>query len=213
MPQYKVKMTSGTSGPLNPAYMDFTVRAASSSAQQAQMLVYSVACLNVFAEEAVTVAGMEERTTIGTGPWLPVSFPVAEYEAARAEASTVLGGGAIPSLSDYASATVGHTAGASSGRGDSVCVNTRASSGGKNGRGRHFIPFLCRQTVDSTGLLNPAASVYIENAYRLLFKGVGSLGDIVDTDPAVYSKVTDTNYGINVVSVQQIPSRLRSRTK
>ena len=213
MPQYRVKLTSGTSGPLNPAYMDFTVRVASSSQQQSQVLVYAAACLNVFGENATTIAGMEERTTIGSGPYLPVTFPVTEYAGTVAEASTVLGGGSIPSLAAYAGANLGGTGATSAGRGDSVCVNTRASSGGKNGRGRHFIPFLARQSIDTTGLLNASASLYIENAYRLLFKGVGALAVIVDTDPAVRSTVLGTNFGINIVTVQQIPSHLRSRTK
>lgn len=213
MPQYKVQLNSAVSGPLNPAYMDFTVRATSSDQQQAQVLCYAAACLGSMSEQDTTIGGMVERTTIGSGPWIPVPFPTALYASTRTEANTALGSALIKALTDYGQATLGPTSATSSGRGDSVCVNTRASTGGRHGRGRHFIPFANRDTVLTDGLLNPLATVYVENAYRLLFKGVGAGATIVDLDPAVWSPTTTTNYGIDIVQVNQIPSRLRSRTK
>jgi len=213
MGQYKVQMISGVSGPLNPAYMDFNVRVASSSQQQSQILAYTALCLGIFSEEAVVISGMDYRATAGSGPYSPVTFPATEYAATRTAANTAIGTALIKPMTAYSSNNMGPVSASSSGRGDSVCVNTRATSGGKHGRGRHFVPFANRDTVLTNGLLNAAATTVLEAGYRLLLQGIGASAPIVDTDPAVWSPTTTTNYGVSYVQVNLIPSRLRSRTK
>jgi hypothetical protein len=211
-----VEMQSAVSGPLNPAVCDFSFEYAGSTLSQeeinAQVLLYVAGGLGVFAEESVSITGCTLKAP-WDGPGIPQEFPAAEYAAGRAALNTALGSGIIKALSAYGVEPLGPVTATSSGRGDSVCVNTRASTAGAHGRGRHFLPFANRDTVGTDGLLNPASCAYVERLYRACFMNGESIPTFGTLHPKVVARATGVASDINVVQVNRIPSRLRSRTK
>jgi CO dehydrogenase/acetyl-CoA synthase alpha subunit len=103
----------------------------------------------------------------------------------------------------------------SSGRGDSVCVNTVTGMGGRHGVGRHFLPFLTRDAIGFDGLIDVGYKSQVETNYGTCFlgQGAGSPPAIGDAAPIVFSPTTNAEYDVQFPKIQRVPSRLRSRTK
>lgn len=204
----RAQLISPTYGPLNPAYVDFSYSSATPTTAQltAQTIAYLWLGMRQFSEKDGLLVGVEYQAA-QPGPWLAVPFPTAEY-AVLAAADP-----AIPVMTVYAIVPFGIPTGTSSGRGDSVCVNTRAPAAGKNGRGRHFLPFLSRDGVGTDGLLQPVSAIDTEAAYDAYILADGSIAPVVDGGAVVYSPTLGTSSTIVQGSVNRIPSRLRSRTR
>lgn len=211
--QYKVAMLSSTTGALNPAYCTFATDGSGSGAADvaAQICIYLAATLQQTAEQYVTINSVEARSLPG-GSWVPVPDFTTEFNALRAGATAELDSVPIDLWAGYPYLIDTGAVGTSSGRGDSLCVNTRAAGAGKHGRGRHFLPYLARQVIDTDGLINSATAAYVQRAYQYCFLGGGTT-PITDLNPQVFSETLGTISPVNFVAVNNIPSRLRSRTK
>lgn len=211
--QYKIGMTCVTTGALNPAFCTFATDGTGPSAEEvaAQLCIYLAATLQQTAEQWVSIISVEARIVPG-GSWVPVPDFTTEFNALRAGATTELDSVPIDTWTGYPYLIDTGNNGTSSGRGDSMCVNTRAAGAGKHGRGRHFLPFLCREIIGTDGLLNSATIAYVEHCYRYCLQGLGTT-PIDDLEPQVFSETLGTISPVTFVQVNNIPSRLRSRTK
>lgn len=214
MPSFvKIEMQSTVTGPLNPAYMDFSFGAGFTNgpADNMRVVAYAAACLGIFADESCSISACFVKDAV-SAPFLAVAFTVSDYDTARSAINTFVGSAVVKAMSAYG-VSVGPTSATPSGRGDSVCVNTKCATGGRNSRGRHFSPFANRDTVNNQGLLNPASCVPLEKAYACAMGLASGGGALPSITPGVYSRTTSTLYPIINAQVNRIPSRLRSRTK
>jgi len=211
--QYKVELTSDISGALNPAFVDFATDGTGASAQQvaAQVCLYLASTINQMGEANVKIQAVTARTLPG-GSFVPVPDFETEFNATKGAFTAELDNVAINSWTGYPYLIASDTVGGSSGRGDSLCVNTRAAAAGRSGRGRHFLPFLARQAVGSDGLINSALVTYVQRCYAFAFQGAGTT-PVDELNPVVFSPTHGTISPVNFVVVNNIPSRLRSRTK
>jgi hypothetical protein len=210
--RFTAVMQSSVSGPLNPAFVDFTFTsplAVTDPQAVALVIAYMASAMAYMGEAGTYIVGVNKQSLPG-GPILAQPFPVTEYGAITAAAVLPV---AAPAMTTYGSVALGDPAATSSGRGDSFCINTRAPSAGRHGKGRHFHPFLARGAVDTTGLMNTVISTKVAACYQLLFGGTGPTPYDVNLEPVVWSPSLGTAALITTVSPNQIPSRLRSRTK
>lgn len=210
--RFQAVMQSSVSGPLNPALVDFTFpnpTVLTDAATVASVIAYMATAMNFCGEELTYIVGVNKQVLPG-GPVLSQSWPTAEYNAIVAASVSGL---YTPAMAAYGTTALGFTGATSSGRGDSLCVNTRAPSAGKHGKGRHFVPFLARGAVDTDGLITTGVATGIAVAYQKCFGGTGPAPLDVSSDPQVWSPSLGTAAPIVTVAPGQIPSRLRSRTK
>ena len=211
--RFQAELTSVYSGALNPAYVDF---AFSSGVETTAEIAADIwAYLNLVGkfvmETGVLVTGLKVSTdpTVGLNP---VPFPTAEVAIWNTYA-----GADVPAATDWGQPMgigAGHH---SSGRGDSLSVTTKSTSGGRSGVGRHFLPFLTSDAVGFDGLVDSGYITAVQGSYGLCFLGTGiALGAPSFTEPlpVVWSrKAGFPTYPISSVKAQPIPSRLRTRTK
>ena len=210
----QVELASVNSGPLNPALMDFSFADLGVSGLTlpelcARVALYTARAITVMSEDGITMSAIRTRT-LPSDPFVPVAFPQTEYAAGKADATFDT---SIVAAIVYATTNITPTAQISSGRGDSVCVTTKALTGGRKGIGRHFIPFLARESVSGAGLIGGAQATAVNDAYAECFLGTGT-GVLADAAfPGVYSRLDSTLRQIELVATSIIPSRLKSRTK
>ena len=204
----QAQLTCPTYGPLNFALVDFAFsNAGPTVAQQtAQVVAYLYRACRQFSELHTIVVGAKSQAAPGD-PWLNVPFPEDEYALLKTEDEP------LPVSGNWGDVEVGIPTGTSSGRGDSVCVNTRAVAGGRNGRGRHFLPFLSRDAVNANGLLEATSIATAIQYYDRYILNDGTNPEALDLGAVVYSPTQDASYTIVEGQIQPIPSRLRSRTR
>ncbi len=204
----QASLTCPTYGPLNYALVDFSFSSATPTVAQqtAQVVAYLYQACRQFSELNTVVAGAKSQAAPGD-PWLNVAFPEDEYALLKTEDEP------LPVSANWGDVNIGIPTGTSSGRGDSVCVNTRAVAGGRNGRGRHFLPFLSRDGVNANGLLETGSISAAIQSYDRYILVDGTNPEALPLGAVVYSPTMDTSYAIVEGQIQPIPSRLRSRTR
>jgi hypothetical protein len=217
----QARVTSAITGPLNPAYIDFGFAAAGTFTEAelvARVVSYVGYALYQTGTSDTVLEGVRWIDRPGPG-FHETDYPAAEVDAIH---STFVGVGTstdgLPfSFTDWGFGIGAGAALGPSGRGDSVCVNTKSTTGGRSGQGKHFLPYTGKQTVDSSGLIGSSYRAGVAGAYNALFLGVDWPASTVGIDPvdvAVISKKgAGAAYPISSCVVSQIPSRLRSRTK
>jgi len=207
------KLISLNSGPLNYALVGFTFDPGgpipSTTALAMRVFGYLQATGQSCMEEGCYVDSITETNAPVAGG-TDIAFEIGAYEAMRSGAATA--GITLRDTTGYAVQALGRTGGTSSGRGDSICVQTKTVSPGRKGRGRHFLPFTCREAISPNGLVSISASQYLENAYRVFFLGADlALGP---AGAVVLSKIpVGSFHSVVSVKVSLIPSRLKSRTR
>jgi len=201
-------------GSLNPAYfeMSFADLATSGLTQEqlaAQFLAYVINGSLASAHAGVYLVGCDFRAA-PTDPYMPMPFPYVEYADVVADYGDTVH---VPAMSAYNTVDIGYTGFTSSGRGDSLCISYRSTAPGRSSKGRNFWPFLARQAIATTGLIDSSNALVIELGFDTLLNGAGTGVLAQSTFPEVYSKKLTTGYPIVSYTVAQVPSRLRSRTK
>lgn len=204
----QMQLTTPSYGPLNFALVDFAFSNATPTVAQqtAQCVAYLYQACRQFSELETIVVGAKSQAAPGD-PWLNVAFPEDEYALLKTDDEP------LPVSANWGDVEVGIPTGTSSGRGDSVCVNTRAVAGGRNGRGRHFLPFLSRDAVSAVGILEAGSIAAATASYDKYIMSDGTNAEALPLGPVVYSTVMSTAYAIVEAQIQPIPSRLRSRTR
>jgi hypothetical protein len=212
--RYQANLINSITGTLNPAITDVCFNDASGLTPgdlTARVAAWVAACQWAYGS-AVTVIDSIVSQNMPSGAVTPRAWDATAYNALVTNFNTEFAATILPALTGYGQAIGGPATGTSSGRGDSVCVNTRASAAGRHGRGRNFIPFLKREVIGTDGLILPASTVTVAAFFRYLFMSGGS-APITNADPVVFSRTLGTASPIDFVTVNVIPSRLRSRTK
>jgi hypothetical protein len=174
--------------------------------QAAQVVAYLYQATRQFSELNTLLTGMQSQAAPGD-PWLNVPFPEDEYALLKTDDEP------LPVSANWGDIELGIPTGTSSGRGDSVCVNTRAVAGGKHGRGRHFLPFLSRDAVSASGILEAGSTGATLASYDRYILNDGTNTETVDLGAVVYSPTLDSSFTIVEAVINPIPSRLRSRTR
>jgi hypothetical protein len=211
----QASMTNDITGALNPALVDFTFPQPGGGAPDVEELA-----ARVIAYLAISMysAGSGLTSITGcrailrpSGTFSDLPFPAAEYQALRTSWGELTG---LPGMTAYSQVSI-TGGGQPSGRGDSVCVNTKAASGGRKGNGRHFLPFTDKGAIDGQGLINTALINLITRHYDEAFLGVHHFAEttLASVNPGVFSKLDGVLRPITIAKPSQIPSRLRSRTK
>jgi hypothetical protein len=212
--QLQAELEGPFTGPLNPAFVDFSfadlgVSGLTLSELTARVALYLARAVVVMSEQDVKLQAIRYRT-LPSDPFNLATFPVSDYAAAKADATFDT---SIVAITAYGANLSPATSNVSSGRGDSVCVTTKAGSGGRKGIGRHFIPYLCRQAVGADGLMGAGQVTAVQVAYDEAYLGGGAGVLAAPAIPGVYSRLDSTLRVIVNRQVSRVPSRLRSRTK
>lgn len=207
------KLISTNSGPLNYALVGFTFDPAGPVNSTTQLAMRVMAYLSAVGqnmmEEQVLVDGIVETNAPVSGG-TDIAFDPAVYATLITQAATA--GITIRPQNAYGGSYLGRTGGTSSGRGDSLCVQTKTTTPGRKGRGRHFLPFLARESIAPIGLISNTTRDYVEEAYGLFFLGRNAA--IGPSGAVVLSKLpVGSFHPVTGVKVTVIPSRLRSRTR
>jgi hypothetical protein len=210
---YQAEITSDVIGTLNPAFTDICMDDTTGTPAQlaARVIGWIQACQWASGPGDSRIVSMRLRN-LPAVPYFPQAFPATEYASVVTAFNTFAATTVLTPMTAYGDILNPAGTATSSGRGDSICFNTRASVAGRHGRGRNFIPYLTKNIIASDGLLNPVASATLERWYRALFLGVG-ITALPTVGPHVWSPSTGFGYPIDIVSTNRIPSRLRSRTK
>lgn len=134
-------------GPANTAQVGFSAAAVGWSAQKlAQVLGYFGALGSAGMIAVHTAVQAADQRAFGSAGNVPQAFPAAEYADLVTAASAV--GISMPSMTDYGDTFgVGNLAPL----GTSISVSEVTATPGRSGRGRHFVPFVSRNAVDTDG--------------------------------------------------------------
>jgi hypothetical protein len=209
-------ITTGTTGPLNPAKVDLSFQPPIVGMSTETLVARAVAYLSLCGEATMAGGATINGCRVFTRPgrtFYDIAFPQTEYDVLLANSTPRV----IAPFTGWSTVDISHSAFLPSGRGDSICVNTRSTSGGRHGAGRHFLPYTAKDAVDGNGLIGGATRTFVETAYRVYFLGITdaafTTAPLEAVAPVVWSPTTSLEHAISTVSVSQIPSRLRSRTK
>lgn len=208
-----VKMTSVNSGPLNYALCGFTFDPGgpinTTTALAMRCFGYIQAVGQSCMEEQCYVDSITETNAPVSGG-TDIAFDTVAYEAMRAGAAVA--GITLRDTAAWGVQFLGRVNGTSSGRGDSICMQTKTTAPGRKGRGRHFIPFTNREAIAANGLINTGVRDLLEDAYKVFFLGKDLA--LPATGAVVLSKLpVGTMHPITGCKLTMIPSRLKSRTR
>lgn len=204
-----VTHTSQYSGPLNPAITTWhynPVGGITLPAFMARILAFYKAQGTSFSEGGVNITGMQMKDD-----GVPGVYDMGWPQSAITDLNTVLGTPLITETNwpmPYRPSPS-----ASSGRGDSLCMNLKAG-GTRSKHGRIFLPFLTREAIADEGLVKTANQTAIQIAMGYWFLGEVSAGQsLAPAMLVVYSKKLLSASAVASVKVSLVPSRLRTRTK
>lgn len=212
----QARLVADVTGDLNPALVDFTFRSTlGASDPELTAAVVQYLALNGWGIMGNVVSLVSVRKIIpGVDGYTEMDYPADEVQAIKD--LLVSATGAWDDANVWGDTITGGASGGSSGRGDSLCVTTLTGQAGRSGVGKHFLPYISRDVVDSGGLYDVTTRSVIENRYRAMFMGVTAgitTSPAVQCLPAVYSTKNTADYLVTTPRVSQVPSRLRSRTK
>lgn len=203
--QITITVTNSLQGDTNPALVSFVdgYPAATDPGNDAvflaHCLAYMDAALRTVGASGLKITGAKvapvEAGVVGASTSLP--FPASEYGALY---------GSVPGATLHTVFPMSTGAGGTgwAPRGSSCLVTEYTSSGGRH-NGRHYLPFVCRESVDpGNGLFYDSALASVKAAWDAAF---------FDVIPQVVTKATGAAHSILGVRVSSNVARLRSRMK
>lgn len=204
-----VTHTSQYSGPLNPAITTWhynPVGGITLPAFMARILGFYKAWGTQWSEGGVNITGMQQKDD-----GVPGVYDMGWPQSAITDLNTALG---VQLVTETNWPMPYHPApSASSGRGDSLCMNLKAG-GTRSKHGRIFLPFLTREAISDEGLIKSANQINIQSGMGFYFLGEASAGVTLPAASfVVYSKKLLSAAAVQSVKVSLVPSRLRTRTK
>jgi hypothetical protein len=205
---YVVKFTNDAVNSLNFQLCDMDV-ANTMGASDAQVLAQIIA---YFAAQATESAAQNTRLAdvifypAGTNFGLHPSFPATEFTAIHTEYSS------IPNLTAYGQ-NVGRSGEALAPLGTSIVVTEYSATGGPGGRGRHFLPFISENLINSGGQVESTAIAAIEPNYGRFLMDNPAGTSITDLTPTVVKADQSVNAPVVAVKCQPVFSNLRSRRR
>lgn len=153
---------------------------------------------------------------IGDPGFHSIAFPTTAYAAvAIAAAADSIG---INAMSTGYASNLGGSGHALAPLGTSVSVSEKTATAGPTGRGRHFLPFITSNVVNSGGTL---VSTYLQttlDAYNYFIRGIKPDGSaattpVVDLQPVVTNAAGSPTHAITTIKVQPVFSNLESRRR
>jgi hypothetical protein len=207
-----VRLESDLTGSLNPAFCDFSFTgvAANEATCTAQTIAYVAHAMKSVGHSGVRLIGVQGKLLPG-GQSVDIPFPRVEYDNLFNNRV----GDRIPAFANGYGDEVGPNNTHSSGRGDSVCVQTITGRNGRSGRGRHFLPFCCREAIGDDGLFGITLAQYLQIGYSAYILGElnGINAAVVPLEPIVWSNKLGSGTFIRSARLTTVPSRLRSRIR
>lgn len=190
-------------GAANPAFVGFTfnpVGGVTKAQMGAQVIMYF--CWIGGAMQASTSLIGIKTLEAGAPGAADLPFPTAEVATLAALAV----GSQVPTT--YASVEFSGSGAAPVGT--SACVSERTATLGRAGRGRHFIPFLAADCIDSNGQISSVNAGGIDDQYFNWIQG-----DLPTWDSAacVCPQDLSSPKTILLASCNRIPSQLKTRRK
>lgn len=214
--RYRIKYESTLTGALNPSYnvLAFGDAGAPDDQSAAQVIAYGCQALFQASTSDSTVVGLDVETVPGSGVWLPVAFPYGAWASLAPQWSAYAGGPQGVSIGfEYGDLLFNFPGKDPSGRGDSICVNTRGLGVGRHGSGRHYLPFTTKAVVGLDGLIVPITVANMNDSYQVLLQDREGFSAARDLLPSVYSPSLGTMAVVVSNAVSNVPSRLRSRLR
>ncbi len=215
--RYIFKFQNDDVGPVNYQIVDADIAGVGVTTEEsvAQMLCY-------FATVGYTMMGGVTRLIevmerpLGAAGATPVPFPYAEY-------AQVLTWAAADGVSAAGMAT-GFLTQISAGGvlcplGTSISVSERTSTVGPTGRGRHFLPFVGVNAVETNGSVKAQVREKIEDMYNYFFRALDPITNVpvasgmFDLEPKVTPANGATTNQIIAVKAQPVFSNLESRRR
>lgn len=194
---------------------DITNATGTGAAQLAQMCCYFASVGYQTAGGQMKLTEVTARTTGSPGA-VPQVFPTAAYAA-------VLAAGVTDgvSLAGMASgfATQISAAGTLCPLGTSISVTEKSATVGRTGRGRHFLPFIGVNTVQTDGTVKSTVREAVKEFYNYLFlavkPGAGGVATapIINLGPVVTNRFGLIGHAVVEVKAQPVFSNLESRRR
>lgn len=135
-----------------------------------------------------------------------VPFPNTEYDAIQAEFTS------LPVMSAYG-VEIGRSTGSLAPLGTSIVMTERTASGGPSGRGRHFLPFISEELVNTQGQVASTAITNLEANYKRFILDGFAATSLVNLNPKVVNAAGDTTRSITTAQAQPVFSNLASRRR
>lgn len=177
----------------------------------AQMLCYVSGVAKWTADQHTKLVGVDYRATLSSVS-VPVPFPLIEYGALKAANDTNYP--KLVTMTHYG-VDLGETGNALSPLGTSIVVSEYTATGGPSGRGRHFLPFIGKFSVDGSGHVDPSHREAIQAYYNAFILNAGDPAgiDTVDLQPVVENAARTTVKAITSCKAQPVFSNLESRRR